>query len=94
MRVLVPTKYMIKIYIYIKYQPRDRIFTQPSKFFSILKLQYHYSLLSLHTLLIYQSLRSKHPETIVIVLMGKPEHRTIGIVLSNTTIHSSYYRMR
>ena len=54
-----------------KKPPRDRIFTQPSKYFSILKiLQYDYTLLSLHTLLLYEILRSKNPETIVIVSTG------------------------
>ena len=52
---------------------RDRIFTQPSKYFSILKiLQYDYALLSLRTLLLYESLRSKNLETIVIVSTGCP----------------------
>jgi len=47
-----------------KNRARDKIFTQPSKYFSILKiLQYDYALLSLHTLLLYQSLCSKNPET-------------------------------
>ena len=56
-----------------KNRPRDRIFTQPSKYFSILKiLQYDYPLLSLHKLLLYQSLRSKNLETIVIVSTGRP----------------------
>jgi len=56
-----------------KKRPRDGIFTQPSKYFSILKiLQYDYALLSLHTLLFYESLRSKKPETIVIVSTGHP----------------------
>jgi len=54
-------------------QPRDRIFTQLSKYFSILKiLQYDYYLLSLHTLLLYESLWCKNPETIVIVSTGRP----------------------
>jgi len=54
-------------------RPRDRIFTRPSKYFSILKiLQYDYSLLSLYTLLLYESLRSKNLETIVIVSPGRP----------------------
>ena len=35
--------------------------------FLYLRLQYNYSLLSLHTLLIYQSLHSKNQETIMIV---------------------------
>jgi len=35
-------------------------------------LQYDYALLSLHTLLLYESLRSKNLETIVIVLTGCP----------------------
>ena len=53
-------------------QPRDRIFRQPSKYFSILMiLQYDYALLSLHTLLLYKGLRSKNPETIVIVSTGR-----------------------
>jgi len=56
-----------------KKRPRDRIFTQPSKYFSILKiLQYDYALLSLHTLILYKSLRSKNPETIAIVSTGCP----------------------
>ena len=56
-----------------KKRPRDRIFTQPAKYFAILKiLQYDYALLSLHTLCLYESLRSKNPETIVIVSMGRP----------------------
>jgi len=51
----------------------DRIFTQPSKYFSILKiLQYDHALLSLHTLLLYENLRSKNLETIVIVSTGYP----------------------
>jgi len=55
-----------------KNRPRDRIFTQPSKYFSILEiLQYNYALLSLHTLLFYESLPSKNPETIVIVSTGR-----------------------
>jgi len=46
---------------------------QPSKFFSILKiLQYDYALLSLHTLLLYENLRYKDLETIVIVSTGCP----------------------
>jgi len=54
-------------------RPRDRIFTQPSKYFPILEiLQYDYALLSLHTLLLCESLRSKNPETIVIVSTGRP----------------------
>jgi len=53
--------------------PRDRIFTQPSKYFSTLKiLQYDYALLSLHILLLYEILSSKNPETIVIVSTGHP----------------------
>jgi len=45
---------------------------QPSKYFSILKiLQYDYTLLSLHTLLLYEILSSKNPETIVIVPTGR-----------------------
>jgi len=56
-----------------KNRPRDRIFTQPSKYFSILKiLQYDHALLSLHTLLLYESLRSKNLDTIVIVSTGRP----------------------
>ena len=56
------------------FRPRDGIFTQPSKYFSIFKiLQYDYALLSLHTLLLYESLRSKNPETIVIVSTGRPQ---------------------
>jgi len=55
-----------------KKRPRDRIFMQPSKYFSILKiLQYDYALLSLYTPLLYESLRSKDPETIVIVSTGR-----------------------
>ena len=51
----------------------DRIFTQPSKYFSILKiLQYDYALLSLHTLLLYENLRPENLETIVIVSTGCP----------------------
>ena len=54
-------------------QPRNRILTQPSKYFSILKiLQYNYALLSLHILLLYESLHSKNPETIVLVSTGRP----------------------
>jgi len=54
------------------FRPRDRIFTQPSKYFSILKiLQYDYALLALYTLLLYESLGSKNPETIVIVSTGR-----------------------
>jgi len=53
--------------------PRGRIFTQPSKYFSILKiLQYDYALPSLHTLLLYESLSPKNLETIVIVSTGCP----------------------
>jgi len=56
-----------------KNRPRDRILTQPSKYFSILMiLQYDYYLLSLHTLLLYESLRSKSRETIVRVSTGRP----------------------
>ena len=52
-------------------RPRDRILTQPSKYFSMLKiLQYDYSLLSLHKLLLYESLRSKNHETSLIVSTG------------------------
>jgi len=55
------------------FRPRDRILTQPSKYFSIFKiLQYDYGLLSLHTALLYESLRSKSPETIGIVSTGRP----------------------
>ena len=55
-----------------KQQPRDRIFTQPSKYFSILKiLKYDYILLALHILILYEMLSSKNPETIVIVSMGR-----------------------
>jgi len=51
----------------------DRIFTQPSKYFSILKiLQYNYALLSSRTFLLYKSLRSENPETIVIVSTVRP----------------------
>jgi len=51
-----------------KKRPRDRIFTQPSKYLSILKiLQYDYTLLSLPILLLDEILRSKNPETIVMV---------------------------
>ena len=54
------------------FRPRDRIFMLPSKYFSILKiLLYDYHLRFLHTLLLYESLRSKKPETIVIVLTGR-----------------------
>jgi len=67
---------------------------QPLKYFSILKLKYDYTLLSLHTFLLYESLHSKNPETIEIFSIGKPDHRTIMIVLSNTTIYTSYYRTR
>jgi len=78
-----------------KKPPRDGIFTQPPKYFSILKiLQYDYSLLSLQILLHYESLPSKNPETIVISLDGLLEYRTIVIVLSSTTIHPSYYLTR
>jgi len=78
-----------------KKQRRDRIFRQPSKYFSILKvLQYDYALLSLHTLLLYEPLRSKEPGDYCDTLNGPPEHRTIAIVLSNTTIHPSYYLKR
>jgi len=35
-------------------------------------LQYDYRLLSLHTLLLYESLSSNNPETIVIVSTGRP----------------------
>ena len=74
------------------FRPRDRIFTQPSKYISILKiLQYDYALLSLHTLSLYESLRSKEPGDYCDSLDGPPEHRTIVIVLSSTTIHPSYY---
>ena len=74
---------------------RDRIFTQPSKYFSILKmLQYDYALLSLHTLLIYKSLRSKEPGDYCDSLNRLPEHRTIVIVLSSTTLYPSYYLTR
>jgi len=53
------------------FRPRNRIFTQLSKYFSILKiLQFDYSLLSLHTSILYESLGSKNPETIVIVSTG------------------------
>ena len=53
--------------------PRDGIFMQPCKYFAILKiLQYDYALLSLHTLVLYDRLRSKNPETIVIVSTGRP----------------------
>jgi len=76
------------------FQPRDRIFTQQSKYFSILKLPYDYALLALHILILYKSLRSKCLETIVIVLIGKTEDRPIGIVLLNATIHRSYYQTR
>jgi len=56
-----------------KKRPRDRIFTKPSEYFSILKiLEYDYPLLSLHTPYLYESLRSKNPETIVIVSTGRP----------------------
>ena len=56
-----------------KNRPRDRIFTQPCKYFSILKiLQYDHALLYLHTLLLYESLRPKNQETIVIVSTGCP----------------------
>jgi len=55
-----------------KKRPRDRIFTQPSKYFSILKiLQYDYTLLALHILILYEILSSKNPETIVIVSTGR-----------------------
>lgn len=48
------------------------IVTQPSKYFSILKLKYDYPLLSLHTFLLYISLPSKNSEIIVIVgVMGR-----------------------
>jgi len=78
-----------------KKRPRDGIFTQPSEYFSILRiLQYDYSLLSLQTLLHKESLRSKNPDTIVISLEGLREHSTIVIVLSSTTIHRSYYLTR
>ena len=61
-----------------KKEPRDRIFTQPSKYLPTLKiLQYDYTLLSLHILLLYEILRSKTPETIVIVSMGCS---TIGLL--------------
>ena len=52
---------------------------QPSKYFSILKiLQYNYALLSLHTLFLYESLRSKNPETIVIVSTGHSNIELLG----------------
>jgi len=53
--------------------PRDSIFTQLSKNFSMLKiLQYDYYLLSLPTFLLHESLHSKNPESIVIVSTGRP----------------------
>ena len=62
-----------------KKRPRDRIFTQPSKYISILKiLQYDYALLSLHIFLLYESLRSKNPETIVIVSTGCSNIELLG----------------
>jgi len=67
-----------------KKRPRDRIFTQPSKYFSILKiLQYDYTF---HSLRFYH-LPSTRPETIVIASRVDP---TIVIVLLRTTIHPSY----
>ena len=57
-------------------------------------LQYNYALLYSHTLLLYESLRSKNPETIVISLDGPPEHRTTVIVLLSATIHPPYYPKR
>jgi len=75
MRLFVPKKNerIIKKKKKKKERPRDRIFTQPSKYFSILKiLQYDYTLLSLHTGLLYENLCPKNPETIVIVSTGRP----------------------
>jgi len=61
-----------------KIRPRERIFTQPSKYFSILKiLQYDYDLLSLYTLLLYESLHSTEPGDYYDSLDGPPEQRTI-----------------
>jgi len=79
-----------------KKRRRDRIFTHPSKYFSILKiLQYDYSLLPLpKTLLHYESLRSKEPGDYCDNLDGLLEHRTIVIVLSSTTIYPYYYLTR
>ena len=55
-----------------KKRPRDRIFAQPSKYFSVLQiLQYDYTLLLLHTLLLYESLRPTNWGTIVIVSTGR-----------------------
>jgi len=62
-----------------KKPPRDRNFTQPSKYFSILKIfQYNYTLLSLHTPCIYEMIRSKNPETIVIVSTGRLKIELLG----------------
>jgi len=98
MRLLVPrnNERMIAKKKKKKKRPRDRIFTQPSKYFSILKiLHYDYSLLSLpKTLLPYKSLRSKEPGDYCDSLDGLLEHRTIVIVLSSTTIHPYYYLTR
>jgi len=74
------------------FRPRDRIFTQPSKYFSILKiLQYELrSTLFIHT----PPLREPtlyEPGDYCDSLDGPPEHRTIVIGLSSTTIHPSYY---
>jgi len=80
-----------------KKEPRDRIFTQPSKYFSILKiLQYDYELLSLYTLLIYESLGSKRGPGAYCDSHsnGLPAHRTPAIVLSSKPIHPSYYLTR
>jgi len=64
---------------------------QPFKYFSIPKiLQYNYVLLSLHTLLLYESLRSKERGNYCHSLDGLPEDRTIAIVLFIITIHPSY----
>ena len=56
--------------------------------------KYDYTLLSLHILLHYESLRSKEPGDYCDSLDGPPEYRTIVIVLSSTTTHPSYYLKR
>ena len=77
------------------FRPRDRIFIQPSKYFSILKiLQYDHALRSLQ---IHSSCMRDYAlrtRDYCDSLDRPPEPRTIVIVLSSTTIYPSYDLMR
>jgi len=78
-----------------KKRPRDRIFTQPSKYFSILQdiAIGLYITLFIHTPPV-RAPTLYEPGDYCDSLDRLLEYRTIVIVLSSTTIHLSYYLTR